>query len=87
MLDGCPASHTHRFTHCRYIPNDTFAEDTAQYRWLKQELAATDRAVYPWVIVNFHAPWYTTYVNHYQENEAMRQVCEDGVRVCSCLKR
>ena len=40
---------------CSYIPGDTFAKDSAQYVWLAAELAATDRSIFPWLIVNFHA--------------------------------
>jgi len=40
---------------CSYTPCDTFAKDSPQYRWLEAELAATDRATFPWLIVNFHA--------------------------------
>jgi len=28
-----------------------------QYKWLKQELAETDRTVTSWVTVCFHNPW------------------------------
>ena len=34
-----------------------YMEDSAQYKWLKQELAEIDRTVTPWVTVNFHNPW------------------------------
>jgi hypothetical protein len=40
---------------CSYIPGDTFAKDSPQYAWLAAELAATDRSIFPWLVVNFHA--------------------------------
>ena len=40
---------------CSYTPGDTFAKDWPQYAWLAAELAATDREIFPWLIVNFHA--------------------------------
>jgi hypothetical protein len=44
-----------------FQPNVTFGGlDDAQLPWLKQRLAAVDRARTPWLIVNFHVPWYTT---------------------------
>lgn len=32
----------------------------AQERWLTRDLAAVNRTRTPWVLVNFHNPWYTT---------------------------
>lgn len=31
-----------------------------QERWLTHNLAAVNRTRTPWVLVNFHNPWYTT---------------------------
>ncbi len=36
----------------------------------------TDRKKTPWLMVNWHSPWYNTYVGHYKENDAMRQTYE-----------
>jgi hypothetical protein len=47
-----------------------------QYQWLKQQLAAVDRSKTPWLIVNFHFPWYTTDPNSFKGNECMRQAYE-----------
>lgn len=47
-----------------------------QYTWLKAELAKTDRSKTPWLLVNWHSPWYNTYATHFKENEAMRQAYE-----------
>lgn len=49
----------------------------AQYAWLKQNLADIDREMTPWVVAAWHAPWYNSYTNHYQELECMRQQMED----------
>lgn len=48
-----------------------------QYKWLERDLEEMDREVTPWLVVNFHAPWYTTYVAHYREVECMRVAMED----------
>ena len=32
----------------------------AQERWLTRDLAAVNRTRTPWVLVNFHNPWYST---------------------------
>jgi len=34
-----------------------YTEGSAQYNWLKQDLADIDRTVTPCVTVNFHNPW------------------------------
>ena len=31
-----------------------------QERWLTRDLAAVNRTRTPWVLINFHNPWYTT---------------------------
>ena len=33
-----------------------------QYEWLQRDLEGFSRARTPWLIVNFHAPWYHTYI-------------------------
>jgi hypothetical protein len=44
-----------------FAPNVTFGgADDHQYNWLKQQLAAVDRSKTPWLIVNFHVPFYST---------------------------
>ena len=35
-----------------------FTSGSPQYNWLKADLAAIDRTVTPWVMVNTHAPWW-----------------------------
>jgi Icc-related predicted phosphoesterase len=53
-----------------------FYPGSPQYEWLVADLAEYDRGVTPWLIVDFHAPWYNTYTSHYKENECMRQTLE-----------
>ena len=52
-----------------YVP---YSNNSVMYKWLEKDLAAVDRTKTPWVIVGFHAPWYSTYVNHYKENSNMQ---------------
>ncbi|KAI3442841.1 Purple acid phosphatase [Psidium guajava] len=61
-----------------------FDSDSAQYRWLRQDLAKIDRQTTPWVIVLLHAPWYNTNSAHHGEGESMRKAMEEllyGARV------
>ena len=45
---------------------------SVQYEWLAEELDNFDRAETPWLIVSFHAPFYTTFLGHVDEIEACR---------------
>ena len=56
-----------------YVPYGTKSQ---QYTWLAAELEAVDREKTPWLIVAFHAPWYSTYVDHYRENAEMQKYIE-----------
>jgi hypothetical protein len=38
--------------------------DSAQYKWLVEELESVDRKVTPWVLVSIHTPLYNTFHNH-----------------------
>ncbi|XAR62569.1 4-phytase [Bertholletia excelsa] len=49
-----------------------YDKSSAQYGWLKRDLASVDRRVTPWIIATWHAPWYSTYKAHYREAECMR---------------
>lgn len=40
-------------------------------------MASVDRKVTPWLVATFHAPWYSTYTEHYREAECMRVAMED----------
>ncbi|KAL3754135.1 hypothetical protein ACJRO7_001393 [Eucalyptus globulus] len=61
-----------------------FNSDSAQYKWLLQDLAKIDRRTTPWVFVLLHAPWYNTNTAHQGEGESMRKAMEEllyGARV------
>lgn len=42
-----------------------------QWNWLWQDLSSVNRTLTPWIVVNFHNPWYTTDPS-YKEFEQMR---------------
>ena len=54
----------------------SFTAGSAQYNWLKADLAAIDRSKTPWVFVNTHAPWYNTNSAHQGDGEAQRKALE-----------
>lgn len=45
-------------------PYSMYHHESAQYKWLKQDLKRMDRNVTPWVIVMMHAPWYNSNTAH-----------------------
>jgi len=59
-----------------------FGPSSPQYLWLQQDLEAFSRDKTPWLIVNFHAPWYHNYRAHYKEAAchqlAMEQLLHDA---------
>jgi hypothetical protein len=45
------------------IALESEAQDfSAQYDWLKQDLAQVNRTVTPWIIGFWHRPWYSSNV-------------------------
>ncbi|KAK9196779.1 hypothetical protein WN943_004910 [Citrus x changshan-huyou] len=54
-----------------------FDEDSAQYKWLKADLAKINRKKTPWIFVLLHAPWYNTNTAHQGEGESMRKSMEE----------
>ncbi|GLT89965.1 hypothetical protein SLE2022_079200 [Rubroshorea leprosula] len=54
-----------------------FDHDSAQYRWLVEDLAKVDRKKTPWVVALLHAPWYNTNSAHHGEGESMRKAMEE----------
>lgn len=52
-----PPGTAHFIALTSYITNDTFSEDTAQYKWFENDLKKVDRKKTPWLIVYFHAPF------------------------------
>ena len=61
-----------------YITYDDATVNSAQYRWLYEELTQrpVNRAKTPWLIVATHAPWYATYTKHWLEAECYRKKYE-----------
>ncbi|CAM8920023.1 unnamed protein product [Rhodiola kirilowii] len=56
-----------------------FDPNSAQYKWLEADLRNVDRRKVKWVLVNVHAPWYSTNTAHQGEDESvkMRESMED----------
>jgi hypothetical protein len=48
----------------------------AQLEWLRAQLQAIDRSKQPWLVVMWHASWYSTYSKHWRETECMRRAYE-----------
>lgn len=49
---------------------------SAQFGWLKADLASIDRVETPWVFVVVNTPWYTSNVAYKGEGESMRKAME-----------
>jgi hypothetical protein len=47
-----------------------------QYKWFIQDIESVDRAKTPWIVVGFHATWYSSFTEHFKENEEMRKYYE-----------
>ncbi|KAK9824485.1 hypothetical protein WJX72_010710 [[Myrmecia] bisecta] len=56
---------------------DDWAPGSPQHQWLVKDLATYNRTKTPWLVANWHAPWYSSYTKHYKETECMRQAMED----------
>merc|ERR1712232_224792 len=41
--------------------------DSAQYRWLQEDLSAVDTSITPWIVAMYHSPWYNTNKDHQSE--------------------
>ena len=53
-----------------------YEEGSAQYTFIKSDLASVDRAKTPWLIVILHAPWYNSNKDHTNDGQLMRQTLE-----------
>jgi len=53
-----------------------FTSGSEQYDWLKSDLLSINRTATPWVLINTHAPWYSTNSVHQGDGEAQRQALE-----------
>lgn len=59
-----------------YTFTDTFTPADPQYQWLQATLAAVDREKTPWIVVQMHASFYSTWLAHAYEVECMRAAYE-----------
>lgn len=55
---------------------ENFLVGSPQFIWLQNNLKTVDRALTPWIVINWHAPWYSSYTTHYKETESMRVTME-----------
>jgi hypothetical protein len=56
-----------------------YAAGSDQYKWLESDLAAIDRNISPWVIVQLHAPWYNSNKAHTNDGQLMRLTLEQAI--------
>lgn len=56
-----------------------FDPESAQYSWLKADLAKVDRKKTPWLFAVVHAPWYNSNSAHQgeHESEGMKSAMEE----------
>ena len=52
---------------------------SAQYEWLRADLAKVDRSRTPWVVAAFHCPWYNSNDDHQDEFQALAMQVAKGV--------
>lgn len=64
-----------------------YGPDSVQYKFLERELENVDRKRTPWVITVVHGVWYSSFVDHFKENDEMRKVTKFLEKVLSifCL--
>lgn len=55
---------------------ENFFPGSPQYNFLFADLQAVNRTATPWIIAQWHAPWYSSYTVHYKETECMRESME-----------
>lgn len=54
---------THAGAHVIHLASyEDFDSNSQQYKWLQSDLDAFSRERTPWLLVNWHAPWYHTYI-------------------------
>jgi hypothetical protein len=60
-------------------PYSTTDPDSEQYKWLLSDLKSINREITPWVIVVMHCPWYSSNMDHYEEQQTvlMRNFLEE----------
>ena len=61
-------THTHAPPHPPHpAPQCDVKTNSSQYAWLAADLASIDRAKTPWVLAQWHSPWYNS--NNYHKND------------------
>ena len=53
-----------------------FSATSPMVIFLKNDLAAVNRSITPWVIAVWHPPWYNTNTKHYLDGDSMRRAIE-----------
>lgn len=54
-----------------------YGPGSVMYNWLERDLQSVDRNVTPWIIMGWHAPWYSTYTGAYKQIAEMQRDMED----------
>lgn len=52
-------------------PYSTTDSNSEQYKWLATDLESIEREITPWVIVVMHCPWYSSNIDHYEEQQTV----------------
>ncbi|KAL4432463.1 hypothetical protein ABPG77_001762 [Micractinium sp. CCAP 211/92] len=53
-----------------------FDQSSPQYKWFMADIKAVNRSATPWLLVNIHVPFYSSYADQFKVNEAMRTIYE-----------
>ena len=53
-----------------------YGPGSVMYNWLENDLKSVDRKKTPWVIMGWHAPWYSTYTGAYKQIAEMQRDME-----------
>lgn len=70
-------SHNAGPVHMVYVNNYApYGEGSVMYQWLENDLKSVDRTQTPWVIMAWHAPWYSTYYGSYKQIGEMQKYME-----------
>jgi len=74
-------SHEYAFVHTTVLSSEhNITAGSPQYQWLVKDLAATDRSVTPWLVVELHRPLYESEDKYRSDNAvgiALRGAIED----------
>jgi hypothetical protein len=73
-------SFNNGLVHAVYLNPYTNSLPTSdQFNWLQNDLESVNRNITPWLIVVMHCPWYSSNINHYNDQQTvqMRKSMED----------